>query len=81
MSTAEAAPGRVGDGEQKEARPANGTSKRGPHLELVRLRLTSWSKSDLSIAETTWPTYPYIYQVLVILVYRYTAGNRQEKVF
>ena len=39
-STAEAAPGRVGRGEQGEARRANRTSNGGPRLELARLRLT-----------------------------------------
>ena len=33
----------------------------GPHLDLGRLRLKTWSKSDFSLAETTWPTYLYIY--------------------
>ena len=64
-STAEAAPGRVERDEKGEARRANTTPKGGPHLELRvgRLRLETWSKSDLSIAETTWPTYlVYTYQ-------------------
>ena len=60
-STAEAAPGRVGRDEQGEARRANTTPNGGPHLELGRLRLKTWSKSDFSIAETTWPTYLYTY--------------------
>ena len=38
-STAEAAPGRVGRGEQGEARRADSTPNVGPHLELGRLRL------------------------------------------
>ena len=58
-STAEAAPGRVGRDEHGEARRANPTPNGGPHLELGRLRLKTWSQSDISIAEI-WPTY-YIY--------------------
>ena len=60
MGTAEAAPGRVGRDEQGEARRANTTPNGGPHLELGRLRLETWSKSDFSNAETTWPTHLYI---------------------
>ena len=56
-STNEAAPGRVGRDLQGEARRANATPNGGPHLELWRLRLKTWSKSDFSIAEATWPTY------------------------
>ena len=56
VSTAEAAPGRVGKDEQGEARRANSTPNGGLHLELIRLRLKTWSKPDFSIAETTWPT-------------------------
>ena len=51
-STAEAAPGRFGRDEQREARRANGTPNGGPRHELGRLRLKTWSKYDLSIAET-----------------------------
>ena len=51
----------VGRGEQGEARPAIRAPRGGPHLDLERLRLKTWSKSDFSIAETTGPTYPYIY--------------------
>ena len=47
--------------EQGVASRANTTPNGGPHLELGRLRLKTWSKSDFSIAETTWPTYRYIY--------------------
>ena len=60
-STVEADPGRVGRDEQGEAHRANTTPNGGPHLELGRLRLETCSKSDFSIAETTWPTYIYIY--------------------
>ena len=60
-STAEAAPGRVGRHEQGEARRANDTPNGGPHFELGRLQIKTWYKSDFSIAETTWPTYLYIY--------------------
>ena len=59
-STAEAAPGRVGRGEQGEPRRANRTPNGGPRLELGRLRLKSCSKSDFSIAETTY-LYIYLY--------------------
>ena len=52
-STAEAGPGRVGRGEQAEARRANSTPNGGRHLELGRFRLKTWSKSDFSIAQTT----------------------------
>ena len=57
MSTAEAVPGRVGTDEQGEARRANTTPNGEPRLELGRLRLKSWSKSDFSVAETTWSTH------------------------
>ena len=60
-STAEAAPKRVERDGQGETRRANTTPNGRPHLELGRLRLKTWSKSDFSIAETTWPTYRYIY--------------------
>ena len=56
-STAEAAPGRVGRDEQSQARRANTTPNGGPHLELGRSTLKTWSKSDFSITETTWQTY------------------------
>ena len=81
-STAETAPSRVGRDEQGEARRANTTPNGGPHLELGRLRLKTWAKSDFSIAETTWPTYLYIYQLfngptLKIFEYlRETFGRR-----
>ena len=52
-STAEAAPGRVGRGEQGEARRASSTPNGGPDLELGRLRLKTWSKTDFSISQTT----------------------------
>ena len=60
-SMAEAAPGRVERDERGEARRAHTTPNGGPHLDLERLRLKTWSKSERSIAETTWPTYLYIY--------------------
>ena len=58
-STAEAAPGRVGRDVQCEACRASSTPNGGPHLDLIRgrSRVKTWSKSDFSIAETTWPTY------------------------
>ena len=52
---------RVGRGEQGEARPAMSALRGGPHLDLGRLRLKTWSKSDFSIAETTGRTYLYKY--------------------
>ena len=55
-STGGVAPGRFGRDEHGKARRANTTPNGGPHLELERLRLKTWSKSDFSIAETTWPT-------------------------
>ena len=58
-STAEAVPGRVGNGEQGEALRANTTPNGGPHLELARLRLKTWFKYDFSFAETC-RTYLYI---------------------
>ena len=55
-STVSAATCRVVRGEQGEACPAISTPRGGSHLDLGRLRLQTWSKSDSSIAET-WPTY------------------------
>ena len=52
---------RGGRGEQSEARPEMSAPGDGPHLDLGRLRLKAWYKSDFSIAGTTWPTYLYIY--------------------
>ena len=73
-SKVEAASSRVGRDEHRysEARRANTTPNGGPHLELGRLRLETWSKSDFSIAETTWPTYLYLHipgicEILVLL--------------
>ena len=54
-NTAEAAPGRVGRGEQSEARRANTIPNGGPHFDLGRtfIPLKTSSKSDFSmIAET-----------------------------
>ena len=48
VSTAEAAPGGVGRGEQGEARRANSTPNGGTHLELA-----SSCKNDFSIAHIT----------------------------
>ena len=42
----------VGRGEQGEARPAIGAPRGGPNLDLGRLRLKSWSRSDFLIAAT-----------------------------
>ena len=56
-STAEGAPDRVETHEQGEWRQANTTPNGEPHLQLRRLQLKPWPKSDISIAETTWPTY------------------------
>ena len=60
-STVSAGTCRVGRGEQGEARPAISAPRGGPHLDLGRLRLKTWSKSDFWIAETTWPTYLYVH--------------------
>ena len=65
-STAGAAPGRVGRDEHGEVRQANTILNGASHLELGRLRLKSWSKSDFSIAETAWPTYLYMYLLLCL---------------
>ena len=54
--TAEGATCRVGRGEQGEARPAISAPRDGPHLDLGRLRLKPLSRSDFSIAGTTWRT-------------------------
>ena len=43
----------------------NTTPNGGPHLELGRLRLKTWSKSDVSIAKTTGPRYLYMYLYLL----------------
>ena len=59
-STLEATSGRFGTDEQGEVHRAKYTPNGGPLLELGRLRLT-WSKSDFTIAESTWSTYLYIY--------------------
>ena len=56
-STVQAATCRVGRGEQGEARPATSTPRGRPHLDLGRVRLKTWSKSDFSIAGTTWGTF------------------------
>ena len=53
-------PAESGD-KHDEARRANPTPNGGPHLEIERLRVKTWPKSDFSIAETTWPTYLYIH--------------------
>ena len=58
-SMSEVARGRVDRDEHGEARRANTTPNGGPHLELGHLRLKTCSKSDFSIAETTWPTHLY----------------------
>ena len=47
---------RVGRGAQGEARPAISAPRGGPHLDIGRVRLKTWSQSDLSIAGTTWAT-------------------------
>ena len=60
-STVSAGTRRVGRGEQGEARPVISAPRGRPDLDLARLRLKTWSKSDFWIAETTWSTYPYFY--------------------
>ena len=37
--------------------------KGGPRLDLGRLRIKTWSKSDFSSAETTWPTLSSLYVI------------------
>ena len=49
---AEGATCRVGRGDQGEARPAISAPRGGPRLDLGRLRLKTWSKSDFPIAGT-----------------------------
>ena len=62
VSTAKAASGRVGRGEQGEARRTNSTPNGEPRFELARLRLKTWCKNDLSIAHTTpHSSYMYLY--------------------
>ena len=64
VSMAEAASGRVRRDEQGEARRANTTPNGGPHLELGRLRVKIWSKSDFSIVETHGQhIYAYVYRL------------------
>ena len=76
-STPKAASGRVGRYEQDEARRANTTPNGGPHLELGRLRRKTWSKSDLSIAETTGPPYLYTYLYMCFFFLTSTAYSLQ----
>ena len=56
-STVSAVTCRVGRGDQGEARPAISAPRGEPHLDLRRSRLKTWSKSEFSIAEMTWPKY------------------------
>ena len=69
-STAEADPGRVGRGEQNEARPAISVPRDGPHLELGRIRLKAWSKSDFSTAGKIWRTISCMYLHFCYRCYR-----------
>ena len=78
-STAEAAPSRVRRGELDEAHQANTTPNGGPHLELGHLRLKPWSKSDSSIAQTTWPTYLYMYLGTLLMFSDHDSLNFQSK--
>ena len=48
-------------GEQGEARPAISAPSGGPHRDLGRLRLKTWSKIEFSIAETTGRTHLHMY--------------------
>ena len=61
--TAEAAPSRVGKGQQGEARPGNKAPTGGPQLELSRKPLKTWSKSDPSAALVQGPTSLYVFQI------------------
>ena len=54
MSTVYASTCRVGKGEQGEPSPAIRARTGRPHLDLRRFRLDTLSKSDFSIAGTTW---------------------------
>ena len=69
-STAVADPVRVGRYEESEAHGAITTPTGAPHLELGRLRHKTLSKPDYPIAETTWPTYLYIYIFCSPTMYR-----------
>ena len=60
-SAAEAASGRFGRDDQGEGHLANTTACHERRLDLGRLRLKIWSKSDFLIAETTGPTYLEVY--------------------
>ena len=81
-----AAPRRVGRDGQGEARRANTIPNGGPHVELGHLRLKTWFKSGFSIAETTWPTYLYIYlyaeigvMIMIERMYRCLLVNTAHK--
>ena len=55
--------GRVGRGEQCDARQANSTPNGGPHLELARLRLKAWCK-NLGCSRNTSPImYTFVYMM------------------
>ena len=76
-STVYAATYRVGRGEQGDARPAISALRGGPHLDQGRLRRKTWSKSDFSIAGTTWATLSSMY----LQGLRMGAGIRQASLF
>ena len=72
-STAEVAPDRIVGDELGEVRRANTIPNARPHLELERLRLKTWSKSDFSIAETTQQCSIVL---RIYMVYIYGEGRR-----
>ena len=86
-NTVPAATCRVERGEQGEARPAINVPRSGPRLDLGRLRLKTWSKSDFWIAEITciglgWgvpacfvlPTPPHSVPGLVWVIWLFYCG-------
>ena len=75
--TTEAAPRRVGRGEQGEARPGNSAPSDGPQIELSRRRLKTLSKSDTVAALVQAPTYLYVY----LYFYNYYNSRRVRIVY
>ena len=72
----EPAPVRVGRGEQGKARRANRAKNGAPHLELLiaRLRLKTWSKTDLSIAQTTGQHFRVCVYICVLTSIHWPTG-------
>ena len=65
--------------EQGGARRTSTTPNGGPHLELWRLRLKTWSKSDFSSAKTTWPTYLHIL-IYIIYIHLRAGSSRPPQI-